>query len=435
MSEKNKEISNIELRSNEVQEILSRPPRALIRYGTSVICGVLAILIIGSFFFNYPDMISGDVVITTEKPPVWIVAKTTGHIKELNCTDKQQVKSGDVLAVIENPASTADVKSLSQILSLTAINDSILHIPEEVLNQNYTLGDVQTAYATFVQAHTDYQNFMQSNLIEQEKILINNQIKSRKIFISNLQKQLENKKREFSIVQNNYQREKRLFEQKVIADYDLEKAEQSYLNIQQEIQQIQTSIAQEDVVSTQLSTSYNKLTVQYTKEKYQLISALTSSLHGLKAAIDKWQHDYVLMAPQSGSVTFNTIWQQNQNINTGDKVFAIISDSPGELIAKVLVPVGGSGKVLSEQKVNIKIDGYPYLEYGLIQGQTRNISLVPNNKFYMVEVAINQNLLTTNKKQLRFTGELTGTADIITENRTLIERIFSPIKYFFTYSR
>ena len=48
MSDKNEEINKIELRSNEVQEILSRPPRKLIRYGTSVICGILALLIAGS---------------------------------------------------------------------------------------------------------------------------------------------------------------------------------------------------------------------------------------------------------------------------------------------------------------------------------------------------------------------------------------------------
>jgi len=429
------EHDNIELRSHEVQEILSRPPKKLIRYGTSVICGILAVLIAGSFFFNYPDMISGEVVITTENPPAWIVAKSSGFIKELYCADKQAVNANEILAVIENPAETQDVMTLAEMLSEAIYTDSITEIPDKILRLNFTLGDIQTAYASFVQAYTDYHNFMQSNLIEQEKTLINNQIKSRKLYIANLRRQLENKKREYVIAQSTYQREKKLYEQKVISGYDMEKAEQAYLNMQQEIQQIETTLAQEDVVSTQLSASYDKLTVQYTKEKHQAKSALSSSIRSLKTAIDKWHHDYVLVATQSGSVTFNNIWKENQQVSTGDKIFAIISDNPGELIAKVQVPMGGSGKILPGQKVNIKITGYPHLEFGFIQGITRNISLVPNNKNYMVEVAIDQNLVTTNKKQLRFTGELTGTADIITENRTLIERIFSPIKYFLEYSR
>lgn len=435
MSDNKKEINKIELRSNEVQEILSRPPRKLIRYGTSVICGVLALLITGSFFFNFPDIISGEVMITTENPPVWAVARASGFIKELNCTDKQKVSTGDILAIIENPASTEDIKRLTEIIDLTIINDSLIQIPADSFKHDFVLGEIQTSFSSFIQAHTDYLNFTQSNLIEQEKELIFKQINSRKIFISNLKKQLENKQREYKIVLSTYMREKKLYEQKVISGYDIEKAEQSYLNIQQEIQQIQTSISQEDVVSAQLSASYNKLNVQYTKEKHQSISSLRSAFDGLKSAIEQWHHNYVLLAPLSGSVTFNNVWKQNQHVEVGDKVFAIISDRPGEIIAKVKVPVGGSGKVVPGQKVNIKVVGYPYLEYGLILGKTRNISLVPNDKNYMVEVSIDQNLITTNKKQLRFTGELTGTADIITENRSLIERIFSPIKYFFTFSQ
>lgn len=435
MSEKVKETNNIELRSNEVQEILSRPPRKLIRYGTSVVCGVLALLFIGSFFFNYPDMISGDVVITTENPPVWVNVRSTGFIKELNCTDKQLVNKGDILAIIENPAATEDIKKLTGIINMTAINDSIIKIPTDSFKHNFVLGEIQPNFSSFVQTYTDYKNFIQSNLIEQEKQLISKQISSRKAYISNLGKQLDNKQREYKIGLNTYTREKKLFDQKVIANYDLEKAEQSLLNIQQEIQRIQTSLAQEDVVSSQLSASYDKLDVQYVKEKYLLISNLKSSFDGLKSAIEQWHHDYALIAPLSGSVTFNNVWKQNQHVNAGDKVFAIVPDHPGKLIAKVQVPIGGSGKVVPGQKVNIKVVGYPYLEYGMIRGITKTISLVPNNKNYMVEVSIDQNLVTTNKKQLRFTGELTGTADIITENRSLIERIFSPIKYIFTISQ
>ena len=89
----------VELRSEEVQEILSRPPHALIRYGITVISSVLILLFVGSFFFRYPDVVSGDVTITTENPPVWIVAKSTGKIKELLCSDKQEAKQADVLEI------------------------------------------------------------------------------------------------------------------------------------------------------------------------------------------------------------------------------------------------------------------------------------------------------------------------------------------------
>ena len=68
---KKKEEKDIELRCEEVQEILTRPPHALIRWGITAFFGVLALLFIGGCFFKYPDIVSAEITITTEHPPVW----------------------------------------------------------------------------------------------------------------------------------------------------------------------------------------------------------------------------------------------------------------------------------------------------------------------------------------------------------------------------
>jgi hypothetical protein len=47
-----KEEKDIELRCEEVQEILTRPPHALVRWGITVFFTVLALFFIGGCFFN-----------------------------------------------------------------------------------------------------------------------------------------------------------------------------------------------------------------------------------------------------------------------------------------------------------------------------------------------------------------------------------------------
>ena len=42
------------IRSEEVQDILSAPPHTLLSAGSSVIGGILLILLIGCFIFKYP---------------------------------------------------------------------------------------------------------------------------------------------------------------------------------------------------------------------------------------------------------------------------------------------------------------------------------------------------------------------------------------------
>ena len=113
---------------------------------------------------------------------------------------------------------------------------------------------------------------------------------------------------------------------------------------------------------------------------------------------------------------------------SGDKVFAIISRDPGRLIGKIKIAASGSGKIQTGQKVNIKVAGYPYLEYGLLEGKTKSISLVSNNDYYSVQVDFPKGLHSTVNKELRFTGEMIGSAEIITENRSLMERFSTPME-------
>ena len=424
-----KESDRIELRSEEMQVILSRPPHTLVRYGISIICLVILILFVGGFFFRYPDIVQGDVVITTENPPVWLVAKSTGKIKELLCSDKQSVKQGDFLAVIDNAASTLDVQNMNRLLPSVLISDSTFFIPKELLNRSYELGEMQSNFSAFSKAAMNYDNFLTLNLISQEKSSLQKQILDRIIYSSNLQKQLEMKKKELNISKSAYERDKKLFERKVISESNMETSDLTYLNKQQELQQLQTSISLENVEFFQLKESVNKLSIQYLQEKIQLFSELKSAHRELLAVIEKWQQSYVLIAQQTGTVTFNTFWKRNQFINSGDKVFAIISHNPGNLIGKIKIQSSGSGKVQIGQLVNIKVAKYPYLQYGVLQGNTKSISLVTNNDYYTVEVDLSKGLRSTINKELKFTGELNGTAEILTENNSLIERILSPMKY------
>ncbi|MDR1434247.1 MAG: hypothetical protein LBI93_03775, partial [Endomicrobium sp.] len=95
--------NNIELRSEEVQEILGRPPRWIIRWGIAAIFIVIGGLFVGSYFFKYPEVITAPIVVTTENLPVGVVSKTTGRIDMLLVKEKQAIQKDQLLAVVENP--------------------------------------------------------------------------------------------------------------------------------------------------------------------------------------------------------------------------------------------------------------------------------------------------------------------------------------------
>ncbi|GHT48290.1 hemolysin [Bacteroidia bacterium] len=433
-----KENDKIELRSEEMQDILTRPPHILIRSGISVICAVILTLLIGSFFFKYPDKVVGEIVITTENPPVWLIAQTNGKIKELNCTDKSQVSKGQVLAVIENPAQTNDVRQMKEQLALCRIvdSDTVFYIPAELLTKNYEttfairqLGTIQNAYSAFLRTVTDYENFLSFNTTEKEKEALLLQIKGHTRYSQTLQRQLKLKQEEMQLAKTAYERETQLFERGVISKSEMETAENAYLNIRQSYQQLEAGRVSDQIESAQLVENLSKLDTQQLKEKNSLFSALKTAQNELNTAIENWEQTYLLTAPEDGTVTFNSFWTKNQFVSAGNKVLAIVPNNPGKIIGRIQTPAQGSGKVKIHQRVNIKVQGYPYMEYGALQGKVSNVSLLSNEKNYSVEVELPQGLTTGTGKKLDFTGELGGEAEIITDDRSLLARILAPLAY------
>ena len=98
------------------------------------------------------------------------------------------------------------------------------------------------------------------------------------------------------------------------------------------------------------------------------------------------------------------------------------------IVGMMSVPIAGSGKVQPNQKVMIKLDNFPAQEYGVIYGKVQSKAALPNNqKNIMVEILLPDTLITSQKKVIPFQQQLQGGAEIITENRRFITRIFDKI--------
>jgi len=96
------------------------------------------------------------------------------------------------------------------------------------------------------------------------------------------------------------------------------------------------------------------------------------------------------------------------------------------------LPTQGAGKVKIGQMVNVKLDNFPYMEYGVIRVQVKNIALVPillyDERRYVLEVDFPDVLQTNYGKTLPFSQEMQGTAEIITDDLRLLDRFLQPIR-------
>ena len=134
----------IEIRSEEVQEVRGQIPAWIVRWGVTVLFAVVLALLVGSYFFKYPDVIATEMTLTSREPVVKVVARSSGKISGLYVFNGQDVKMDALLGVVENPARTEDVLRLKKLLA------RYMEEPERLsyylLQDVWLLGDIQPAY-------------------------------------------------------------------------------------------------------------------------------------------------------------------------------------------------------------------------------------------------------------------------------------------------
>ncbi|NDW13786.1 HlyD family efflux transporter periplasmic adaptor subunit [Bacteroides sp. 214] len=426
MDEKVHTETDIELRSEEVQDILSRPPHTLVRWGTTAFFAIILLLLIGGCLFQYPDVVKGNVVVTTEHPPVWLVARTTSKLKDVLLSDRHPVRRGEIIAVAENPATTDDVFQLKESLATLVLQDSIICATS--FPTHWTLGGIQSSYNAFVKSVTEYCNFLEIDIYARKEEAAQKELIAYRVYIHHLNCQIDLYKENEKVATSLYNREVALYNKGVNSEADYENARQTFLTNRQNTEELLTTLSSARIEEAKIQQNIIELQLARSKDINELRTALKATYNELVAAISNWELTYLFVAPADGVLSYHNVWQENQEITIGDKVFSIVTDNPGSIIAKIKLPESGYGKVANGQRVNISITGYPQMEYGYLVGEVSSLSLLSNEGVYVATISLGQDLVTSYKRKLTFTGELTGTAEIMTDERSLLERLFDPVR-------
>ncbi len=424
-----KDNPQIELRSEGVQEILGIIPHWIIRWGMFLIFLVILLILFGSWVFEYPHVIKSRILVTTENPPSTAIARTDGRIMQLFVVDNDEVEDGEVLALIENPASYPDVVLLkSKIDSFRhwAWNDSVSFFIE--FPDNLTLGGIQPYYATFQKNLNDIRNFLALNYHQQKIESMQDEIERYRAYSWTLKKQSSILASERALSQNQFSRDSTLYQQGVIPTADYEKSRSALLQKQRAYEQSRTAIVDADIQISKLEQQILDLELLKSNEFDKLSLAVRESLDNLISEIAAWEQNYVLRTTVGGTVSFNRIRSEDQYVSQGDLVMTVIPENSGEIIGKIGLQSVGAGKVEVGKIVKIKFDNYPYMEYGMVTGFVKSISLATADDAYTVLVSLPDGLKTNYGNQIAFTQGMLGVAEIITNEESLFERIVNPVK-------
>lgn len=432
------EVADLELRSDEVQEILSYIPHWIIRWGITIVFFTFMVLLAVSWFMKYPDIINTSIMVTTQTPPQRILARSAGALKLL-VKDGQNVKAQDRVGYIQNPTIYADYQTLEQqitqfqkILSNRNRNTKdLLAFDKLISKQNLKLGELQTPYESFTKTFRELLLFYELSKPENQIQNLQSQITQYKKLNQNLLSQQQILGKEFKIFNNQYKADSTLAQEKLMARLEFDKTKASLLQQRRAMKNGEASIINNRIRINELQNNIGELNLTFREQERTYLLATNNAFQTLRSQVNIWVQRYILTTPVEGKVSFLSYWSDNQFVKPEQTVMAVIPQNKN-LIGKINMPVTGSGKVKVGQAVNIRFANYPADEFGMVEGKVERISLIAQassdpekGSMYTINVSLPNGLKTSYKKDLEFKAEMQGQADIITKDLRLIERIFN----------
>lgn len=430
MAESNRDI---ELASHDVAELLSRSPAWVIRWGSLCLLLTVVAFIFISAFLKYPAVIRGKVKVTTDNQPVKVVSKVSGKI-DLAVTENSEVTQGQKLAVVENTLTPESVSFLRACLSKTWADFSKGSSPFEVMETNHSFGFLQEEYNDLLRKLGDYNYFTIHENYSARIDGLKNQIRHyealRKITQSQLMlntRGLRNNAEKFNI-------DKVLYDSGVISRMDYLRTENEFIKQNEENEHLKKQVAELNILESQSDAQLRELIFQFEKNRFEYREEIKGSLTLIESSLIDWETNFILEAPISGKLYFTKPISEKQFVNVNEDMFLIVP-SDQKFVCVVDIPTMGFGKVKEGQKVRIKLDNYPFHEFGHLNGRVVGIPEIPfvsaassESVHYRVLVDIEADNRTTYNKFLTFKPEMQGTAEILTDELTLLQRFFNHVR-------
>lgn len=422
--------NEIELRSEVVQDILSKMPHWLIRWGSLVILLLLLVVFFLSWLIKYPDIIRAEVLITTQVPPEKLIAKTSGNIAKIFVENQKEIPANTPIAIIENAANYENVFLLKSITDTLTFTDTF-YFPLEK-NDFSDLGTIENAFANFKNSYINYRQYIEFQPHQIEKNSQSIESKQQNYRLAVLQEQIVIATKELQLKKKELDRFDKLFKKGIISEQEWETKEFDYLQQEKNQQQLKSQFSQLQSSLNDLNRNKKNTTTNELKDNVVVFQNTIQAFNQLKKEISEWDMNFVLRSSIVGKVSYLKVWAENQTVAIGEELCSVLPTKKLNYIAKLKVPVLNSGKIKTNQEVVIRLFNYPESEFGMLKGKLKTISLLPTKEgVLLLDAQLTNGLETTHKKQLAFQQEMSGTADIITEDLRLIERLLYQFRTIF----
>jgi len=403
-------------------EFIAQKTAFIDNYALVIYFVILLILLAGTWLIKYPDIIQANARLTSGNGPKEIIARSEGRMVRLFVKNDQQVQAGQMLFWMESTASHEEILDLSQRLNtcIRLLDDSQSEKVSSILMRSYSgLGELQAAYQQFVSARQQFNDYLINGYYAHKKKLLQQDILALGSMEGNLKNQKQVTQGDLDLSEESFKMNDELYKTKVISKSDYMSEQSKLFNKQLAIPQINSSLYLNETQQREKKRELNQLEHDISQQKV----IFTQVLQSLKSSVDEWIKKYILLSPVSGTISFIVPIQQDQFIQTG-KLLGYINPNDARYYSEIYIPQYNFGKVDTGMAVQLRLEAYPYQEFGYIPGKLQYISKVATDSGFLATVNLSQHLETNYKIPIQYKNNLRGQALIITRDARLLQRLY-----------
>lgn len=423
-----------DIHTDDIQDIIGNPPHGLIRWGITWVAIVLFGVVALASIIRYPDVVKTTVRINAANAPKSVVSRVAGNMVDILVEENERVAEGQLLGFME---STADHRQVLQLLDhLYILRDRLYNSLDTsyryvAFNFKFTgsleaparfkFGELQSSYQAFYQSYLTYQAATGMGIYLKRREYILRDINNVKQQRAQLERQRVLQEREYELAEMKFKRNEGLAVQNVISPAEFEEHQATLLARQHPLMQTESALLTNEANHSSKVKELADLDNQIVEERSKFMQALNS----LISETEQWKQQFVLSSHQTGTVVYAGILQRGQYVSMGQEVF-LINPGSTDFFAEVNIPQYNMGKVQQGQEVLVKLNSYPFEEYDVLKGRIEKLSEVPHgDSIFLSRVKLDT---IAPHRNIRLNTGMLGTAEIITEDASLLQRLLRNLR-------
>lgn len=411
--------------SKTTEDFIEAPPSWLLRWGISVVFAFIFLALLLAWLIKYPDVVVAPAIITSRHPPLPLFAPKDGKLVFLAVENLEKVETAGLIGVFEGAADWKEILSLDS-LAAPAIseNDFAAALSRKKFLK---LGVIQSFLNDFEKEYKEFERRNSLNYQNEKTHNLETQIVQLREVNLSLEKQKKIFENEIAILEKQVVRDQQLRDEGALSERDLETTKRNLHTQQRDFENLTTQILNNSIRIKELEKEILDFSEIQDFDSKENELSVGQAFKNLKTALVSWKTEHLLIAPAQGTISIEQRVKENLFFEKGQQVCKLVFSENDTYAAFANMPFEKSGKVEAGCLARVSLDAFPAAEFGVLKARVREISPVNELAGIELELEFPEGFKTTYGKELNFSRELTGTAEIVTSRRNLLERLFEKI--------